>query len=183
MSYDFNSIKSKGEEIKEWLKKEAAALRTGRATPALVENIMVDSYGAKTPLKHLSAISVEDVKTIRITPWDASTLKSIESAISVSNLGSQPIADKNSIRVSLPELTEERRKTLLKILNEKLEESRVSLKLKREEVWKDIQEKERKGEMGEDEKFRFKDELQKIIDKITLDLEEIASRKEKEITS
>ncbi|MBU3925802.1 ribosome recycling factor, partial [Patescibacteria group bacterium] len=162
-------------------KKETVSLRTGRATPALVENIMVDSYGARTPLKHVASIATEDARTIRITPWDAGILKGIEQAISASSLGIQPIADKQSIRISLPELTEERRKSLIKLLGEKLEESRISLRLKREEVWKDIQEKEKNGEMSEDDKFRFKDELQKIIDKISLDLEEITRNKEKEI--
>lgn len=163
------------------MKKETSSLRTGRATPALVENIMVDSYGTRTPLKHIASIAAEDARTIRITPWDAGVLKNIEHSISISNLGIQPIADKQSIRISLPELTEERRKSLIKLLNEKLEEARVSLKLKREEEWKDIQEKERSGEISEDDKFRYKEELQKIIDKVSTDLEEIAKNKEKEI--
>lgn len=183
MAYDFSSIKNDSEEIKEWLKKETSSLRTGRATPALVENIMVDSYGTRTPLKHIASISVEDARTIRITPWDAGVLKNIEQSISASNLGIQPIADKQSIRVALPELTEERRKSLIKLLGEKLEEAKVSLKLKREEEWKDIQEKERAGEISEDDKFRHKEELQKIIDKVSADMEEIAKNKEKEILS
>ncbi len=181
MAYDFLGIKNNGEEIKEWLKKETSSLRTGRATPALVENIMVDSYGTRTPLKHVASIAVEDARTIRITPWDAGVLKNIEHSITTSSLGIQPIADKQSIRIALPELTEERRKSLIKLLNEKLEEAKVSLKLKREEEWKDIQEKERNGEISEDDKFRFKEELQKIIDKVSADLEEIAKNKEEEI--
>lgn len=163
------------------MKKETSSLRTGRATPALVENIMVDSYGTRVPLKHVASIAAEDARTIRITPWDTGVLKNIEYSISASNLGIQPIADNQSIRISLPELTEERRKSLIKLLNEKLEEARVSLKLKREEEWKDIQEKERAGEISEDDKFRYKEELQKIIDKVSTDLEEIAKNKEKEI--
>lgn len=183
MLYDFSNIKNDSEEIKEWLKKETSSLRTGRATPALVENIMVDSYGTRTPLKHVASIAVEDARTIRITPWDTGVLKNIEQSISASNLGIQPIADKQSIRVALPELTEERRKSLIKLLGEKLEEARVSLKLKREEEWKDIQEKERAGEISEDDKFRHKEELQKIIDKVSAGLEEIAKNKEREISS
>ncbi|MBU2218995.1 ribosome recycling factor [Patescibacteria group bacterium] len=183
MPHDFLSIKNKGEEIKEWLKKETASLRTGRATPALVENIMVDSYGTRIPIKHAASITAEDARTIRITPWDASVLKNIEHSISASALGVQPIADKQSIRITLPELTEERRKSLIKLLNEKLEEAKVSLKLKREEEWKDIQEKERSGEISEDDKFRSKDELQKIIEKISDELEGIAKNKEREILS
>lgn len=181
MAYDFSNMKNESEEIKEWLKKETSSLRTGRATPALVENIMIDSYGTRVPLKHVASIAVEDARTIRITPWDAGVLKNIEHSISTSNLGIQPIADKQSIRIALPELTEERRKSLIKLLNEKLEEARVSLKLKREEEWKDIQDKERNGEISEDDKFRYKEELQKIIDKVSAGLEEIAKNKEKEI--
>ena len=181
MAYDFSNIKKKTEEIKEWFKKETASLRTGRATPVLVEGIMVDSYGAQTPLKHVANITVEDAKSIRITPWDASVLKNIEQAISASSLGIQPIAEKQSVRITLPELTEERRKSLIKLLGEKLEEARVSLRIERDEVWKDIQEKERNGDISEDEKFRFKDELQKIIDKFNEEIEGISKIKEKEI--
>ncbi|MBI4691904.1 MAG: ribosome recycling factor [Candidatus Terrybacteria bacterium] len=181
MPYNFSKIKNKAEEIKNHFKNEISSLRTGRATPALVENIFIDSYGTRTALKHLTSISVEDAKTLRITPWDASILKNIETAISVSNLGIQPIADKQSIRLTLPELSEERRNSLLKLLSEKLQEVKISLRRERDDVWKDIQEKERGGEISEDDKFRFKDDLQKIIDKTTEELEEIAKRKESEI--
>lgn len=181
MTYDFSNLKKRGEEIKEWFKHEATSLRTGRANPALVENIMVESYGSKTPLKHIASISAEDARTLRITPWDASSIKSIESAISVSNLGAQPIADGQSVRVSLPDLTDERRKILAKTLSAKLEESRISLRQERDKIWKDIQEKEKNGEISEDEKFRHKDEMQKLIDDISVKLEETAKTKEKEI--
>ena len=179
--YDFTQTKKKGEEIKDWMKKESSTLRTGRATPALVENIPIDSYGSRVPLKHVASISVEDARTLRISPWDAGTLKNIEHAIISSNLGIQPIADKQSVRVTMPELTEERRRALIKILYDKLEEAKISLKLAREEAWKNIQEKERNGEIPEDDKFRLKDELQKIIDGISREIEEIARKKELEI--
>lgn len=181
--YNFSQTKKKGEEIKEWMKKESASLRTGRATPALVENIPVDSYGSRVPLKHVASISVEDARTLRVTPWDAGAVKNIEHAIIGSNLGVQPIADKQSVRIVMPELTEERRKSLIKILYDKLEEAKISLKLAREEVWKDVQEKERNGEISEDDKFRLKEELQKIIDGFSKEIEEMAERKELEIRS
>ncbi|HDH04016.1 MAG TPA: ribosome recycling factor, partial [Candidatus Campbellbacteria bacterium] len=165
MAYDFSRIKNRGEEIKEWFKKECAVLRTGRATPTIVENLQVDSYGAKVPLKQIASIGIEDARTIRITPWDTSALKNIEHAIAVSNLGAQPISDKESVRVRLPELTEERRKSLVKILNEKLEEAKISLRQERDEIWKNIQEKERDNEISEDDKYKFKDDLQEIIEK------------------
>lgn len=181
MSYDFSKIKDKGEDVKEWLKKELVSLRTGRATPALVDSVVIDSYGSKVPLKTVSSISIEDARTIRITPWDHSLLKSIEHAIVSSSLGIQPITDKDSVRVIMPELTEERRKSLAKALSGKLEDSKISLRQERDEVWNDIKEKEKNGEIPEDDKFRFKDDLQKIIDDTTKSLEEIADKKKEEI--
>lgn len=181
MNYDFSKIKNDGERIKERFKQEVTALRTGRANPSILENLLVDSYGSKTPLKHLASISVEDARTLRVAPWDTSVIKNIESAIASSSLGVQPIADKQSVRVSFPSLTEERRKSLVKILFAKLEESRISLRQSRDHIWKDIQDKEKEGEIPEDFKFRFKDELQKIVDKISGDLEEAAKKKEQEI--
>ncbi|MCK6462211.1 MAG: ribosome recycling factor [Candidatus Pacebacteria bacterium] len=183
MNYDFSKIKNEGEKTKERFKQEASSLRTGRANPAIIEDLLVDSYGSKTPLKHLGTIAAEDARTLRVTPWDASVLKNIESAISSSNLGIQPIADKQSVRISLPPLTEDRRKALLKTLSAKLEEAKISLRQSRETVWKDIQEKERAGEIPEDYKFRFKDELQKIVDKFSAELEDLAKKKEQEIMS
>lgn len=181
MTYDFSRIKNKSEEVKNHLKKEILSLHSSRANPALVEDILVDSYGTKMPIKHIATISVEDARTLRITPWDISVLKNIETAISASNIGSQPIADKQSVRIVLPELSEERRKAIIKVLSEKLEEAKISLRQERDEVWKDIQEKERQGEIPEDDKFRLKDELQKIIDRANEELEEIAARKRQEI--
>ena len=181
MAYDFSKIKGKSEEVKNHLKKEVSSLHSSRANPALVEDILVESYGSKMPIKHLAAINSEDARTLRITPWDISVLKNIETAISASNLGCQPIADKQSIRIVLPELSEERRKAIIKVLSEKLEEGRVALRQERDEVWKDIQEKEREGKISEDDKFRLKDELQKIIDKTNEELDEIVERKKQEI--
>lgn len=181
MNYDFSKIKNDGERIRERFKQEATTLRTGRANPSMIEDLLVDSYGSKMPLKHLASISAEDARTLRVAPWDASVIKNIESAIASSNLGVQPIADKQSIRISFPSLTEERRKSLVKILSAKLEESRIFLRQSRDHIWKDIQDREREGEIPEDFKFRFKDELQKIVDKISGDLEETAKKKEQEI--
>jgi ribosome recycling factor len=181
MAYDFFKIKNKSEEVKNHLKKEVSSLHSSRANPALVEDILVESYGSKMPIKHLAAINSEDARTLRITPWDTSVLKNIETAISASNLGCQPIADKQSIRIVLPELSEERRKAIIKVLSEKLEEGRVALRQERDEVWKDIQEKEREGKIPEDEKFRLKEELQKIVDKTNEELDEITEHKKTEI--
>jgi ribosome recycling factor len=181
MLYDFSNIKKRGEEIEEWLKKEFSGLRTGVASPAILDSVFVDSYGSREPIRHVAAINIEDVRTLRIKPWDANLIKEIEKAIINSNLGVAPIADSEGIRISFPEPTGERRLELVKMVSSKLEEARVSVKKERDEVWHDIQEKERKGEISEDDKFRLKDELQKIVDELNRKLEGLASQKEKEI--
>jgi len=181
MVYDFSNIKKRAKETEEWFKSEISLLRTGRATPALVDNIKVDYYGVKNPLKSIASIGVEDARTLSVKPWDVEALIQIEQAIRESALGIQPITEKNIVRIIFPELTEERRSSLLKVLNEKLEEAKISLRRERDEVWRDIQDKEKAGEVGEDDKFRFKDDLQKIVDGVNKELENITSKKETEI--
>lgn len=182
-AYNFSQLKENGEKVKEWFKKEIVSLRTGRATPALVENLVVEAYESRSPLQHVAAINIEDARTIRITPWDATVLKSIEQAIVASSLGVQPIADGQSIRISLPELTEDRRKMLSKTVAEKLEEAKISIRKERDEVWKDIQAKEKEGELTEDDKFSLKEEMQKNVDSLMADLDGVAVKKEEEIMS
>ena len=183
MPYDFSPLEKGLDEVKEWLKKELSLLRTGRASPALLDGISVNYYGAKQPLKHLGAINTEDARTLRLKLWDVSLIHQIEQEIRYSNLGLQAIADKDSLRIIFPELTQERRKTLLKLVSEKLEDARISIRQIRDEYWKDIQDKEREAKLTEDDKYRLKEELQKLIDKTAKALEEIASLKEKEIQS
>jgi len=182
-AYNFSQLKENGAKIQEWFKKEIVSLRTGRATPALVENLVVEAYSSRSPLQHVAAINIEDAKTIRITPWDTTVLKSIEQAIMESSLGVQPIADGQSIRISLPTLTEDRRKMLSKTVAEKLEEAKISIRKERDEIWKDIQSKEKDGELTEDDKFSLKEEMQKNIDLLVAGLESIAQKKEEEIMS
>jgi len=180
-TYDFSKIKKRAEETQNWFKEEISLLRTGRATPALVENIKVDYYGSKSPLKGVASISVEDVRTLRVKPWDRESIMQIEQAVRASELGIQPITENDTVRIIFPELTEERRKSLLKLLNDKLEEAKISLRRERDEIWRDIQDKEREGEISEDDKYRHKDELQKIIDDAGEELEATAKKKEVEI--
>jgi ribosome recycling factor len=183
MNYDFSFIKKKLPEAEEWLKKELALLRTGRASPALLDNINIDYYGARQPLKNVSAISAEDARTLRVRPWDNSLIQKIDQEIRNSSFGLQAIAEKDSIRVIFPELTEERRKALLKAVSEKLEQARISLRKIRDEHWRDIQDKEKEGKISEDDKYRLKDDLQKLIDGIQKKLDEMAKVKEREIQS
>lgn len=178
---NINNFKTELEKVKEHFKNEISGIRSGRATPDLISKILIDCYGAKCPLDQTAAINAEDARTLRVQPWDKNLIASIEKGIRNSGVGLNPIVDKETLRVSLPELTDERRKQLTKLLHEKLEDARISAKIKRDDIWKETQNKEKKGEINEDEKFRVKDEVQKIIDKFHEEVEEIAGKKEKEI--
>lgn len=181
MSYNFSNFKIRSEEIRQWLASEFSGLRTGRATPQFLDTIIVDSYGSKMPVKHVAAVSIEDPRTLRVSPWDASQIRAIQSAIEQANLGVSVAPDSTSLHIIFPTLTEERRKMLIKLMKEKLEEARVSLRKEREKVWNEIQEKEKEGEISEDDKFKAKDELQKLVDESNKKMEEMADKKEKEI--
>lgn len=179
--YNFSSFKIKLTEINDWLSREYLGIRTGRATPAVLDGVAVESYGARTPLKHLASINIEDACTIRISPWDRGQLTIIQSAINSANLGLSVSPDSTSLRVIFPTLTMERRNMLIKLTGEKLEEARISVKKEREKTWNDIQVEEKAGRLSEDEKFSAKTELQKLVDDINKKLEDLARKKEEEI--
>jgi ribosome recycling factor len=182
MSYDFSSFKKKLEGVEDWLTTEYAGVRTGRATPAILDNVYLDSYGTRTPLKHVASISIEDARTIRVAPWDKGQIKGIEKAIGEANLGLSASSDTMGVRVFFPELTSERRIALVKVTREKLEHARVSVRAERDEVWSEIQTLEKEGEIPEDDKFRLKEDMQKFVDQANAKLEEMAERKEREIS-
>jgi ribosome recycling factor len=183
MAYNFSSFKQSIKDVEERLKKEYSGIRTGRATPAILDSILVESYGAKMPINQLGSIASEGPRSLKITPWEISQAKAIEKAILTSDLGLSASADDKGVRVIFPELTSERRASLIKIVKQKLEDARVSLRNERDKVWNDIQSKEKDGGMGEDEKFRLKNEMQKMVDDGNKSLEDVASRKETEILS
>ncbi len=175
-------VKPEFEKAFNFLEKEAAKIRTGRASPALVEDIIVDCFGEKFPLKQLGSISLPEPKKIVIQPWDRSYLEPIEKALfNHSNLGISPVVDKDVIRINLPPLNEEYRKGLLRILSEKQEESRKTMRRWRDEAWEETQEKFKEKEIREDDKFRAKDDLQKLIDEFHKKIDELVERKKKEI--
>jgi ribosome recycling factor len=165
----------------EFLKSELGKLRTGTASPQMVENLLVDYYGSKTPLKHVANINVPEPRLITISPWDKGTIAAIEGAIRQADLGLNPANDGQIIRIPIPSLTEERRKELVKVLNQKVEEARISVRNVREEIWKKIQETEKEGTISEDDKFRGKDKLQEVIDEYNKKIEGIREKKEKEM--
>lgn len=182
MAYNFSPFKKKVTEIEEWLLKELSSVRTGRATPMVLDGVSVEAYGSRSSIRDIAAISVEDARTIRIAPWDATQVKAIEKAITVSNLGLSVSVDEKGLRVHFPELTSERRATLMKLVKEKLEQARITLRGERDAVWSDIQNQEKDGKMSEDEKFRNKDEMQKIVDEANKKLDSIAKKKEEEVS-
>ncbi|MDD5318427.1 MAG: ribosome recycling factor [Candidatus Pacebacteria bacterium] len=183
MAYSFTTFQNKTKETEQWLAKEFAGVRTGRATPTLLDGVQVESYGAKMPISSVATITTEDARTIRISPWDASNVVAIEKALLVSNLGVSAVVDEKGLRVLFPELTGERRTQLIKIVNQKLEDAKVAIRLEREKIWKDIQAKERDGELTEDERNRLKTEMEKIVQDAYKKLEELSAKKEKEIQS
>ena len=182
-NYDFKQFEAKVVAAKEWLAKEYRGLRTGRAAPAILDGVMASAYGSMMPLKQVASVGVEDARTLRVQPFDASLLKDIERAISAANLGVGTASDGTIVRVTFPELTSERREQLVKLAKGKLEEARTTVRVARDEAWKDIQEKVRTSELTEDDKFRLKDELQKRIDKANEEMEKAFGSKEKEMGS
>ncbi|MBI1975785.1 MAG: ribosome recycling factor [Candidatus Vogelbacteria bacterium] len=181
MQYDFSSFKKALTETEAWLSKEFSSLRSGRATPALLDRVQVDSYGSKMPISHVGSISIEDARTLRVTPWDKALVKSIETAIASANIGVSTASDDNGVRVIFPEMTEENRKKMGKIIRERFEDARIRVRTSREEVWSDIQARERASELSEDDKFRLKDELQKLVTGANERLDTLATKKENEI--
>ena len=163
------------------MSKEYSQLNVGRASPLILDGISVESYGSFMPINNVASVSIEDSKTLRIAPWDKNNVKAIEKAIMSANVGVSVATDDIGIRVIFPQLTTETRQNLVKILKEKLEDSRITVRKERENVWKEVEALEKSGKMTEDERFRAKDELQKIIDEINNNLEAVFEKKEKEV--
>lgn len=163
------------------LEDDLAGIRTGRATPALVERMPVEYYGTPTPLIQLATISVPEPRSLLIRPFDATSLKAIERSIRTSDLGLNPNNDGKSIRLNLPPLTEERRRDLVKVVNNRLEEARVAVRNVRRDSIKDLREFENEKMISEDDLKRGEEELQKITDRMIEEINAVGDRKEKEI--
>jgi ribosome recycling factor len=183
MAYNFDQLKKGLKEAEEWLAKEYMGLRTGRATPALLDGVTVDSYGSRMNISSVASMTVEDARTIRIAPWDMSQVTAIEKAISIANLGVSAVVDDKGLRVIFPELTSERRTTLIKVAKDKAEDAKIRIRQEREKVLKDLQTKEKDGEMSRDEMERMKTEMEKMIKEQNAKIEELLAKKEKEITA
>ncbi|GAB1470616.1 ribosome recycling factor [Chloroflexota bacterium] len=160
---------------------DLSGIRTGRASPALVEKLPVDYYGTPTPLQNLASISVPEPRTLTIKPFDAGSLKDIEKAIHVSDLGLNPNSDGKVIHLNLPPLTEERRRDLVKRMNQRLEEARIAVRNVRRDLHNDIREYEKEKLITEDDLTRGEEDLQKLTDKFVEEIARLGQNKEKEI--
>lgn len=182
MAYDFSKLKTDIKDTEEWLTRELSGVRTGRATPTLLDSVKPEAYGSRTPMRELANISVEDARTLRIIPWDKELLKVIEKGITDADLGVGVATDDQGIRVSFPELTSERRTQLSKIAGDKTEQAKVTLRGHRTDAMKALDVAEKAGGMGEDEVKRLKAEVQKLIDAGNGSLESLLAKKEAEIS-
>ena len=181
-NYDFKVFDSKVAAAKDWLAKEYRGLRTGRATPAILDGVLISAYGSMMPLKQVGTIGVEDARTLRVTAFDSSLIKDIERGIVGANLGVGTVADGASVRITFPELTSERRDQLTKLAKQKLEEARTTVRIARDEAWKEIQSREKEGTLTEDDKFNLKEEMQERVDKTNEGLEKAFEAKKKEMS-
>ena len=181
MAYDFSKLKTQIKETEEWLARELSGVRTGRATPTLLDGIKPEAYGSRTPLRELASVSTEDARTLRVIPWDKGLLKAVEKGITDADLGVGVSTDDQGLRVSFPELTSERRTQLTKIAGDKTEQAKVTLRGHRTDALKALEAAEAAGGMGEDEAKRLKGEIQKLVDAGNESLASIFKRKEEEI--
>ncbi|MEW5762677.1 MAG: ribosome recycling factor [Bacillota bacterium] len=165
----------------EIVKRELASLRAGRATPALLDRIMVDYYGTPTPVNQLATISAPEPRLLVIQPWDKTVMGEIEKAILKSDLGITPSSDGNVIRLAIPQLTQERRQELVRVIRKKAEEGRVAVRNIRRDANDQLKTKQKAGEITEDELRRGQDEVQKLTDKYIKEIDNLLAAKEKEV--
>ncbi len=163
------------------LKNEMSKIRTGRAHPGLLDQVMVDYYGAPTPLKQVANVVVEDARMLNVTPWERPMVAAIEKAIMTADLGLNPSTNGNSIRVPMPPLTEERRRDLVKVVKSEAESGRVSVRNIRRDANSDIKELLKEKEVSEDEARKGEAQIQKITDKSIAIIDEMLVAKEKEV--
>ncbi|MCA9354396.1 MAG: ribosome recycling factor [Candidatus Kaiserbacteria bacterium] len=173
--------KKRLEEAKDWLQKEYAGIRTGQSSPALLDGVRVESYGSLMPLNQVGSVGIEDARTLRVSPWDATQVTAIETAIRDADLGVSVVTDSSGLRVIFPELTAERREQLLKLAKSKLEDARVTVRAIRDDFMKAIDKSHKDGDISDDERFAKKEAVQKAIDATNKDLEALAAQKETEL--
>lgn len=183
MTYNFQQTNQELATIEEWLRKEYMQISTGRAHPALLDSVLIDSYGSKQPIKNIASVNIEDARTLRITPWDKGSIKDIEKGITDSKLPVTLTVDGEGVRANIPQLTEESKKSIVKLIKEKLEDARVRIRNERNRVEKELDTQKKDGDIGEDDMFRDKESLQKLIDEANRSVEELFTKKETDIMS
>ncbi|MSU75210.1 MAG: ribosome recycling factor [Candidatus Magasanikbacteria bacterium] len=176
-----NDFKKDFESVMAFLKTDLTQLRTGRASTAMAEGIMVEAYGTRQPIKAVASLTVSDAKTLAVEPWDKGLLGAVEKGIRDSGLGINPVNDGRVIRLALPELTSERRTELVKVLHQKLEQARVSVRKIREDMRGLIAGEEKDKSISEDEKYRLQEDLEKMVKGFVEQINSIGEGKEKEI--
>jgi len=181
MSEAANEAKQKMTKTVEVFEKELSRIRTGRATPALLEGIRVEYYGNQMPLSQLATIAVPESRLMTIQPWDAAALAPIEKAILKSDLGLTPNSDGKMIRINVPPLTEQRRKELAKTVKKMAEDCKISVRNIRRDIIEHLKSKKKDKAISEDELFRLQDEIQKLTDQFIKKIEDIQAKKEREI--
>ena len=177
----YSDAEERMEKVINAFQRELATLRAGRATPALLDRIEVDYYGTVTPLNQLAGVSAPESRLLVIQPWDKQSLGDIEKAILKSDLGLTPTSDGNIIRLAIPQLTEERRKELVKLVRKKAEEGKVSIRNIRRDANEEIKQLEKSSDITEDERRRAQDKIQEITDKKIVEIDEVTNAKEKEM--
>ncbi len=165
----------------EAMERDFQGLRTGRASTSIVERLLVDYYGTQTPLNQLASISVPEAHQIVIQPWDRGVLSAIEKAILKSDIGLTPNVDGTAVRLNIPQLTEERRKDIVKSVHKRMEDARIEVRNVRREANDGIKKEERDGELGTDEARREVDQLQKLTDRVIADVDRLGDVKEQEV--
>ena len=176
-----DTLPQKLKEVTEWLQKEYTGIRSGQASPMLLDSIKVESYGSFVGLNQVGSVNVEDARTLRISVWDKAAIAAIERAIREADLGVSTVTDSSGVRVIFPELTTERRAQLMKLAKSKLEDSRISVRSVRDEIMKLLDKQHKDGDIGEDDKFSMKEKVQKQIDDTNKSLESIFAAKEVEL--
>lgn len=177
---DLVSFKQNVDKCVEFLIEELSNIHTGRANPALVEGVKVEAYGMENPLKNVASITVADSKSLLIQPWDKTLKELIAKAITASNLGFLPSVEGDAVRVKIPDLTQERREQYVKVMKDKVEQSRISVRNVRQESMKEIDESVKNG-LPEDEGKRLKEEVEKYVKSTNEKIEEIKKNKEKDL--
>jgi len=180
---DFNELEERMKKSIESLLDALAEVRAGRANPKILNKVMVDYYGVPTPINQVAGISVPEPRLIVIQPWDQTLLKEIEKAINIAELGLNPMNDGKVIRLSFPELTEDRRKELVKDVKKTGEESKVAIRNIRRDGMDELKDAEKNGDITQDDKSIGEDKIQKLTDKYVSEIDNIISNKEKELMS